>query len=79
MRENDAMQIPVDFTPQELAALRALTNSEDASEAVRIAAIEYIRHCKRQELRALAGKVEMAENWQDCEAAELNDSHDHEI
>jgi hypothetical protein len=65
------MSTNVDFSAQEIAELQALTNCDDPKDAIRAAAAEFVRYRKRQELRALSGKVQMEENWIELEAAEL--------
>jgi hypothetical protein len=45
----------------------------DPSAAVRTATIEYIRYVKRMRLKELSGRVEVIENWEELEQAELDD------
>jgi hypothetical protein len=69
------MSITVDLTEQELAELRAFTNQAEANVAVRSAMIEYLRLAKRLQLKAMSGQVEMEDNWQSLEAAELKEQN----
>lgn len=61
----------VDLTEQELAELKDLTRQEDITAAIRSAMTEYLRFARRQRLKELSGHVQMEENWQAQEAAEL--------
>lgn len=61
----------VDLTDQELADLKAFTRQADGPAAVRSAMAEYLRHARRMELKTLSGQVNMEDNWQSLEAAEL--------
>jgi hypothetical protein len=64
----------VDITEQELADLKAFTKETDTVAAVRLAMKEYLRLARRIELKSMSGQVEMEDNWQNLEAAELRDS-----
>lgn len=65
------MSITVQLTEQELAELRAFTNEAEDTEAIRSAMREYLRLARRLKLKASSGQVEMDDNWQSLEAAEL--------
>jgi hypothetical protein len=69
------MSTMIDLTDDELEELKALTQLPDAVSAVRFAATEYLRFAKRQRLKELSGRVEMEENWQDLEEAEMKEQH----
>jgi hypothetical protein len=59
----------------ELAELQKLTRKKDAAAAVRMAMREYIRYAKRMQLKKLAGKVTMRENWAELEKLELDSQY----
>jgi hypothetical protein len=64
----------VDITEQELAELKAFTKETDTIAAVRLAMTEYLRLARRMQLKAMSGQVEMVDNWQSLEAAEMRES-----
>jgi hypothetical protein len=68
------MSTTVDLTEQELAELQAFTNEVEPTAAIRAAMSEYLRLVRRRQLKALSGHVEMEDNWQAREAAELRNS-----
>ena len=63
----------IELTDEELADLKELTNRQDASEAVRAAMLDFLRYARRMRLKDISGRVEMADNWQELERAELDD------
>ena len=65
------MSTTVDLTEQELAELKAFTNEAEPKAAIRAAMAEYLRFARRQQLKTLSGQVEMEDNWQALEEAEL--------
>jgi len=65
------MTATVNLTAEEIAELQALTKQSDVSEALRTAMREFVRYAQRQELKTLSGRVEMQENWQALEEAEV--------
>jgi hypothetical protein len=67
------MSVDLDLTPQELAALRQITQLENDAEAVARAAREFLRLARLRELKAASGKVEFEDNWQELEALELGE------
>lgn len=71
IREN-GMVTSIQLSEQELADHRELTNETDAAAAVRVAMQDYIRFARRMRLKQLSGKLEMQDNWQQFEQAELN-------
>jgi len=66
----------VELSEEELAALRKATNQSDSAAAVRMAAVEYLRHVKRMQLRQLPGQVEMLDNWAELERLEISELSD---
>jgi hypothetical protein len=67
------MSTVIDLTEQELAELKALTNETDPAVAVRSAMAEYLRFARRMRLKELSGQVQMEDNWQSLEEAELRE------
>ncbi len=65
------MTTVVSLTEEEVAEIQAATKQSDVAEALRTALREYVRYTQRQELMTLSGRVEMQENWQELEEAEL--------
>jgi hypothetical protein len=65
------MSTTVEFTDQELADLKELTKQDDPSAAVRTAMHDYVRYARRMQLKQLSGRVQMQDNWQELEAAEM--------
>ena len=65
------MMATVKLTPEEIAEIQALTKESDVGDAIRAAMIEYVRYARRQELKALSGRVEMRDNWRELEEAEV--------
>jgi hypothetical protein len=63
----------IDLTERELAELKALTNETDPAVAVRSAMAEYLRFARRMRLKELSGQVQMEDNWQSLEEAELRE------
>ena len=47
------MTAMVELTPEEIAEIKALTDQSDAGAAIRAAMREYLRHARRQQLKAL--------------------------
>jgi hypothetical protein len=69
------MSTVVNLTEQELADLRELTRQADNEAAIRTAMGEFVRYARRMQLKTLSGKVQMDENWQELEAAELRNEN----
>ena len=68
------MSIHIELTPQEIAALKQATRLENDAEAVAKAAREFLRLRGLRELKAVSGKVEVEENWQELEELELGET-----
>jgi hypothetical protein len=66
------MTTMLDLTEKELSELKDLTKEKDASAALRLALVEYIRYAKRMRLKELSGQVEMDDNWRNIEQRELD-------
>ncbi len=67
------MSISVELTPDELAQLQQITQLPIAADAVGHAAREFLRLRRLRELKAVCGKVEFEDNWQELESRELNE------
>lgn len=68
------MVTQVELTEREIAELQEATNQSDPAQAIRVAMHEYLRQTRRMQLKALSGKVEMLDNWQDLEQREMDSS-----
>lgn len=68
------MSITIEMTAQEIAALKQITKMESDAEAVLRAAREFLRLSRLRELKAVSGKVEFDNNWQELEDLELAES-----
>jgi hypothetical protein len=68
------MSIIIELTAQEIAALKQATNLENEAEAVAKAAREFLRLSRLRQLKAVSGKVEFENNWQELEGLELDES-----
>ena len=68
------MSIIIELTAQEIAALKQATNLENEAEAVAKAAREFLRLSRLRQLKAVSGKVECENNWQELEGLELDES-----
>lgn len=67
------MTISVDLSPEEIEQLKEITKLTDDAEAVGQAARDYLRLRRLRELKAVSGKVEFDENWQELESLELSE------
>ena len=65
------MTTVIDLTPEEIAELKTLTSEAETAAAVRKAMTEYLRYARRQRLKAISGHVEMQDNWEGLEDAEV--------
>ncbi len=68
------MSINIDMPAQDIAALKQITNLDNAADAVVAAAREYLRLRRLRELKAVSGKVDFQANWQELEDLELAES-----
>lgn len=66
----------IQLSEQELSDLKALTKQTDPEAAVRAAMQDYLRYARRLQLKQLSGQVQMQDNWQEMENAELKANHD---
>jgi hypothetical protein len=65
------MSIDVPLTPQEVGALKRITNAQDEAQAVTQAVRAYLRLVHLRELKMASGRVDFETNWQQLEALEL--------
>ncbi|MCR9293267.1 MAG: hypothetical protein NXI32_11145 [bacterium] len=70
------MVTTIQLSEQELSDLKALTKQTDPEAAVRAAMQDYLRYARRLQLKQLSGQVQMQDNWQEMENAELEANHD---
>jgi hypothetical protein len=68
------VSISIELTSQEIAALKQATKIENDAEAVAKAAREFLRLRGLRDLKAVSGKVEVEENWQELEELELGEA-----
>jgi hypothetical protein len=69
------MTVAVELSQAELAELKTYTKQAADAEAVRSAMMEFLRFARRMQLKDLSGKVEMEDNWQSLEIAELENKN----
>jgi hypothetical protein len=69
------MTTVLELPDAELAELQKLTRKKDVAAALRMALREYIRYAKRMQLKELAGKVKMRDNWAELEKLELDSQY----
>ncbi|MFN3477008.1 MAG: type II toxin-antitoxin system VapB family antitoxin [Candidatus Methylomirabilales bacterium] len=58
--------------------LMKLTGAKTKTEAIHLAISEFIRRKKLEGLKALSGKIRIAENWQELEELELKAQEERE-
>jgi len=66
------MSIRIDMTPEEVAALKEITNVDDDAEAIAKAAREYLRLRRLRELKDVSGKFEYDTNWLESQRPECH-------
>jgi len=66
------MSINIEMTAQEIASLKQITKLENDAEEVTKAAREFLRLSRLWELKAVSGKVDFENNWQELEKRELD-------
>jgi len=67
------MRTTLDVDRELLEEIEKLTREKSPSKAVSKALREYIRRQKVEELIALAGKVDLIDNWRELEERELEE------
>jgi hypothetical protein len=65
------MSITVELSPEEIRLIKQLTNAANETEAVSMAAREFLRLIRLRELKSVSGKVDYVSNWEELEAAEI--------
>jgi hypothetical protein len=68
------MSINIEMAAQDIAALKQITKLENAADAVVQAAREFLRLRRLRELKAISGKVDVADNWQELEFLDLTEA-----
>jgi hypothetical protein len=71
------MTTELDLTPDEITELKHLTEQSDVTSAVQVATREYLQYARRQQLKALSGRIEVQDNWRQLEALELKRPNEH--
>ena len=67
------VSVTVNLNSEELAQIKRLTEIENESEAVTMAAREYLRVTRLRELKAASGKVDYEDVGEAMEALELRE------
>ncbi len=70
------MTTTINLSEEELAELKELTKQTDPEAAVRAAMQDYVRYARRMQLKQLSGHVQIQDNWQELEAAEMESQRD---
>ena len=65
------MSVILDLTQEEIAQIKDITKQADDAQAVSVAAREFLRRTRLQELKQTSGNVDFVNNWHLLEAAEL--------
>ena len=67
------MRTTIDVDEKLLETMLKMTGEKSKSKAVNRAMKDYIRRRSIDELRAMAGKIDMIDNWQELEELELEE------
>jgi hypothetical protein len=70
------MLMEIELSTELIHELKEFTQQKEPEMAVQEAMDSYIRYAKRMRLIDLSGKVEMANNWQELEDAEMKEIQD---
>ncbi len=65
------MRTTLDIDKKLLEEVVEATGEKTKSKAVSQVLVEYVRHIKITELRAMAGKIDIIDNWRELEDLEL--------
>ena len=65
------MSVTLDLTQEEITQLKDITKEPNDARAVALAAREFLRRSRLQELKQASGRVDFVNNWRQLEAAEL--------
>jgi len=65
------MRTTLDLDEKMVKEAMRITRSKSKAEAINRVLSEFIRYRKLEELKALSGKVRIADNWQEMEETEL--------
>ncbi len=67
------MRTTLDVDPSLLEEVVALTKEKNKGRAVSIALEDFVRRKRMEELRAMAGKIEMVDNLKELEELEIKE------
>ena len=67
------MRTTIDVDEKLLETMLKMTGEKSKSKAVNKAMKDYIRRRSIDDLRAMAGKIDMIDNWQELEELELEE------
>ncbi len=67
------MSVTVTLTSEELAQIKQITKLDSDCHAVEKAAREFLRLSGLRQLKAVSGKVDFEDNWQELESLELDE------
>jgi hypothetical protein len=67
------MIVDLPLTPQEVSALKRITNVQDEAQAVTQAVREFLRMIHLRELKTASGTAEFETNWQHLSALEIEE------
>jgi hypothetical protein len=70
----ETVSLNIELPAQEIAALKQVTKLDNAADAVVRAAREFLRLQRLRELKAVSGKADSEDNWQELENLELAES-----
>ena len=65
------MSVTLDLTEEEIAQLKDFTKELNDAQTVALAAREFFRRSRLQELKQASGRVDFVNNWRQLEAVEL--------
>ena len=68
------MSITIEMHPQEIDALKQITQLSNEADAIMHAAREFLRISQLRELKTASGRMEFDSNWQRLEELELKES-----
>ena len=67
------MRTTIDVDEKLLETMLKMTGEKSKSKAVNKAMKDYVRRRSIDDLRAMAGKIDMIDNWQELEELELEE------
>jgi len=72
------MRTTMNLDDKLIKELMAVTGARTKTEAIHLAISEFIRRKKLEGLKALSGKIRIADNWQEMEEVELKEQEKRE-